>query len=208
MQADTTAQGAQEALQAGDSPLQEVQEALQAANAAQGAQGAQGELQGEHPQSGPTLLTSSLAVNKNISVFASYIRDDIDMATSFNSRTHQFVVFAPTNSAIELLPLKPWQFPAPVDGSDEKEMDRITSSNLLDFIASHVVSGEVPFESLQDRQRGVQLVSTNGKLIKLVNDNGDYYVNAAGSRDWVKVQSVAHADNGVILVIGHSLSVP
>lgn len=169
--------------------------------------------EGEQPQSGPTLLTSSLSIMKDISVFASYVRDNVEISSRFNNKKEQSIVFAPTDEAIESLSLKPWQFPTSVeeDSKSEQEIDEITKSNLNDFITSHIIDGTIPFSSLEGADKGVQFVSKNGKNIKLVNDNGDYYVTAVTDgkdQEWVKVLSTTNADNGAILVIGSSLSLP
>lgn len=168
---------------------------------------------GEQPQHGPTLLTSSLSIMKDITVFASYVRDNVEIASRFNNKREQSIVFAPTDSAIESLSLKPWQFPTSVDdeSNSEKEIDEITKANIDDFITSHVIDGTVPFSSLEGAEKGVQFVSKNGKNIKLVNDNGEYYVTAVTNgkdQQWIKVLSTTNADNGAILVIGTPLSVP
>lgn len=169
--------------------------------------------EGEQPQNGPTLLTSSLSILKDVSVFASYVRDNVEISTRFNNKNVQSIVFAPTDSAIESLKLKPWQFPENVDddSKSEQEVDEITKSNINDFVSSHIVDGTVPFNSLDGAEKGVQLVSQNGKNIKLVNDNGDYYVTAVvdgKDLEWTKVLNTVNADNGAILVIGSTLSVP
>lgn len=166
---------------------------------------------GEEPQKGPTLLVSGINVNTEISVFAGYVRDDIDVASRFNDAKKQTVVFAPTDSGIETLPLKPWQFPTTVDESkSEEEINAIIQSNVDDFIKSHLVDGEVPFEVLNSERSnlGAKLMSENGKVIKLVNDEGDYYVSSGESNEWLKVQKVTNVDNGAILVIDKPLSSP
>lgn len=168
--------------------------------------------EGEEPQKGPTLLTSTISINKDISVFASYVRDNVDVSTRFNSKKLQSIVFAPTDSGIETLPLKPWQFPTAVDETlGEEQVDKIISSNLNDFLFSHVVNGEVPFATLDEVKKGVLFVSENGKSVKLVNDEGEYYVTAVTNgqnQDWMKVSSVTTVDNGAILVIPRPLSLP
>lgn len=168
--------------------------------------------EGEQPQTGPTLLTSSLNIMKDVSVFASYVRDNVEIATRFNNKKEQSIVFAPTDSAVESLSKKPWAFPEDLDEdkNSEQEVDKITQSNIDDFVESHIIDGTVPFASLKG-DKGVQFVSKNGKNIKLVNDNGDYYVTAVvdgKDQEWIKVISTTNADNGAILVIGKPLSVP
>lgn len=168
--------------------------------------------EGEQPQTGPTLLTSSLNIMKDVSVFASYVRDNVDVSSRFNNMKEQSIVFAPTDSAVEALTKKPWAFPIDLneDSNSEQEVDKITQSNIDNFVESHIVDGTVPFASLKG-DKGVQFVSKNGKNIKLVNDNGEYYVTAVvdgKDQDWIKVISTTNADNGAILVIGTPLSVP
>ncbi|KAH3667902.1 hypothetical protein WICMUC_005180 [Wickerhamomyces mucosus] len=167
---------------------------------------------GEEPQKGPTLLTSALYINKDVSLYASYVRDDVDISERFNNRDTQTIVFAPTDSSIETLSLKPWQFPTTVDETkSDAEIEQTISSNVKDFVLSHVVDGEVPFAALGGDKKGIQLISQNGKNIKLVNDEGNYYVTAVVNgqdQEWLKVNVVLNADNGAILVISKPLSVP
>ncbi|CDR39262.1 CYFA0S03e01486g1_1 [Cyberlindnera fabianii] len=166
--------------------------------------------EGEEPQRGPTLLTSGINTNRAISVFAGYVRDDVAVSQLCNDRKKQTVVFAPSDAGIETLNLKPWQFPTPVDDSkSEEEIAATIASNADDFVKSHMIDGTVPFEALDsDNQKGALLETLNGKRIKLVNDDGDYYVNAVdGSNEWLKVESVTNVDNGAILVIDKPLVV-
>ncbi|CCH41511.1 FAS1 domain-containing protein [Wickerhamomyces ciferrii] len=169
--------------------------------------------EGEGPQQGPTLLTSSLSILKDVSVFASYVRDNVDISTRFNNKHDQTIVFAPKDSGIESLGLKPWQFPNSIDEDtkSEQEIDELTQKNINDFIKSHIVDGTVPFNALDDNKKGVQFVTQNGKNIKLVNDEGDYYCTAVTDgkdQEWIKVEKTIDADNGVILLIGTPLSIP
>lgn len=167
---------------------------------------------GEQPQDGPTLLTSTISTHRQISLFASYVRDNIEMSNKFNSKNSLSIVFAPTDLAIQSLDLKPWQFPNPLSSeATEEELDTIISSNTNDFVLSHVIDGEVPFKALTDTKKGVQLVTENNKIVKLVNDNGDYYVAAVNTgfpENWIKVESIVEVDNGVLLIIDQSLSIP
>lgn len=167
---------------------------------------------GEEPQEGPTLLTSSMSVNKEISVFAKYVRDNVEICSRFNDRKRQSIVFAPTDLGISTLPLKPWQFPTTVDETkSEREQDEIIASNLNDFVLSHTIDGELPFNVLKDAKKGVQFISENGGNIKLVNDNGEYYVTAVKNgrdQEWLKVERISTADNGAVLVISKPLSTP
>lgn len=167
---------------------------------------------GEEPRKGPNLLISSISTNKEISVFAKYVRDNVKVSSRFNSKKTQSIVFAPTDSGIFSLPLKPWQYPMAVDETkSEKEKDEIITSNLNDFVLSHTIDGEFAFDVLGDAEKGVQFVSENGKNIKLVNDHGEYYATAVKNghdQEWLKVQNVITADNGAILVISKPLSLP
>jgi hypothetical protein len=168
---------------------------------------------GENPQDGPTLLTSSISTNKLISVFASYVRDNVEISQKFNSKSSQSIVFAPTDLAIEQLTLKPWQFPTPLedDTKSEQEVDKIIAANTNDFVLSHIVDGTVPVSVSGKHQKGVQLTTANGKAIKLVNDDGDYYVAATKSgseEDWIKVEHVINVDNGALLIISKCLTSP
>lgn len=170
--------------------------------------------QGEEPQRGPTLLTSGININSEISVFAGYVRDHVGVSARFNDLKKQTVVFAPTDTALEGLSMKPWQFPTPVDDTQSEEViNAVIAANVEDFIMSHLVDGEVPFEVLNsDRSNlGALLITENGKKVKLVNDQGDYYVSMGSNGkdgEWLKVQRVTMVDNGAILVIDKPLSSP
>lgn len=167
---------------------------------------------GEEPQKGPTLLTSGINVNRDISTFAGYIRDNVAVSQRFNDPNRQTVVFAPSDLALESLQMKPWQFPTPVDDSQtEEEVEAVIQGNVDDFIKSHLVDGEVPFEVLNSERSnlGALLVTENGKKVKLVNDNGEYYVSAkinGKDGEWLRVEKVTTVDNGAILVVGKPLS--
>jgi hypothetical protein len=169
---------------------------------------------GEEPQRGPTLLTSGINVNRDISVFAGYVRDNVAISSRFNNVKKQTVVFAPTDDGIETLSLKPWQYPTPVDDTkSEEEINSVIESNVQDFIESHLVDGEVPFEVLNSEKSnlGALLITENGRKVKLVNDDGEYYVSAefnGKDGEWLKVQTVTTVDNGAILIINKPLSFP
>ncbi|ANB12322.1 hypothetical protein AWJ20_572 [Sugiyamaella lignohabitans] len=184
---------------------------------------------GESPQAGPTLLRTQLAVNRDISIFASYVRDFASLEARFNDNSEFSLVLAPSNAAISSLSSKPWEFPTPVSNdhnTPEEEKDRIARHNVMSFIAHHlnlVRSGDENDATSKDR-----ILSTDDDEFHLLAESGDdlivkrqsvespddkVFTVTIGSSDQespivVNVTQVKQVDNGAIWVLDGSLSRP
>ncbi|CAK7901445.1 hypothetical protein CAAN1_06S04170 [[Candida] anglica] len=152
------------------------------------------------------LLQTALAQNKDISIFANYIRDQKKIALATDDLQDFLVVVAPTDHAIShnLGGLKPWEFPLPVDGANE---DENIASNLSSFVQSHIIptNGEVkdwPVFLNSNEDLELTTHSFNKNSVQFSRINGETFVNSN------KVLDTIFVDNGIILVISDSLVKP
>lgn len=115
---------------------------------------------GEAPKSGPTLLRTALTMHPEVYNFASYVRDSSLFAGRFNEEDSYSIIFAPTDSALNNLDRKPWEFPSPVTGANEEEDEKVIRANVANFVDSHV-----SFE--KSLTPGNHVTSRNGVVITL-----------------------------------------
>lgn len=166
---------------------------------------------------GVPLLQSALPQVKEISIFAGYIRDQVDVAKLTNQLDTPLIIIAPSNFAIskKLSGLKPWEFPEDVEKDETK-----AESNLTNFVKSHIIKEKSSsleqwdkfFESTEVISKYVETLNKNivsinreeGKtsIVSLRLDNDGIYTFGYEVLDMVRV------DNGFILVINDSLIVP
>lgn len=162
---------------------------------------------GEAPQGGPTLLRTKLAVNRDASIFASYVRDFTSIEDRLDSTSSVSLILAPTDDAVSALPTKPWEFPNSVPKGDEKAADKAIRSNVKSFILSHLYLGNI-----EDGAGTFGFESANGLRITVVRDDNDKLTvstrTSAGKEIKANVVSVTEADNGKIWLLDSSLVRP
>lgn len=154
-----------------------------------------GEDGGEGPQKGPPLLRTSLAVDRELSIFAGYVRNFASLEKWFDSKTTYTVVLAPTDRAVTSLPRKPWQFPRPITSTTpEDQQDSIARDNIQSFVEHHLHMGPLPTDSAQ-----YMLEMQSGDV---VNVNGD---DVSIEDRHVHVSRRVKVSNGEIWVLDQSL---
>lgn len=160
---------------------------------------------GEAPKGGPTLLRTALTVHPEIYNFVSYIRDSDLFAGRFNNENDYSIVFAPTDTALNQLDKKPWEFPVTVDGTTEKANEKIIRYNIANFISSHV-SRESKLTV------GTHVKSFNGVVITLAESKDKKQAVLAIDHEGRSIVAdvVAHymTGNGEIYVIDNCLIKP
>ncbi|KAH3681366.1 hypothetical protein WICPIJ_007673 [Wickerhamomyces pijperi] len=175
-------------------------------------------LTGEHPQTGPTLLTTLLTQHQSISHYSYMIRDNIPLSRQFDDIDSSYIVLAPSDSAIESLSKLPWYYPVVVDQDTmtESETERIKKENVNDFIGKHIIAVKnkkqlVSFDALVcSTVDGLRV-----KISKNEETSGKYTVTAfngeTGEEDvkyQVGVNAVWRCENGVVLELDGALSLP
>lgn len=172
--------------------------------------------------SDPICLDSRIPSMNEISIFGSYLRDDITMSRIIEDPLEDVIIFAPSDSAIESLPLKPWQFPADVSdiesgAEDEEAVDKLVSSNIRHFVNSHIATGtSIDKARSMKKCMGSSVVlrsfafegDENSGDIMLKKKRGKYYVASSLDKKFQKVKRVERAQNGLILVIDATLISP
>ncbi|ODQ65096.1 hypothetical protein NADFUDRAFT_83179 [Nadsonia fulvescens var. elongata DSM 6958] len=163
---------------------------------------------GEQPQTGPTLLRSALVLNADISVFASYLRDDEQLSYRLNDDKGYTLILAPCNDALSQLSAKPWEFPVPiVDTMTELEKDTIARKNIDSFISSHLSRTKIEAGSLIDNGDQISEVSVplvNGDVVKVWSHSNIVYVkDSAGTT--LQVSKIQKASNGEIWILPECL---
>lgn len=161
-------------------------------------------------------LHDSLTQLSEISIFSSYMRDDVDLyqkcdqdvaKADLTDQKEYLLVFAPSDDAIEKLSAKPWEWPEGIT-DDNNARDETSHSNVMHFIESHVVATDLFHGIKQLQLNGAEMHSLNGQLIKLANKEGEYFVSVKGCCKPFKVEKVQIVSNGAILIVDHALDWP
>jgi len=89
-------------------------------------------------------ISDILGSQRVINIFAGFTRDILQISTRLESSTQNTTVLAPTNSAIQALPRKPWEDPRDYDALgaqayDGKDGEDRAHKNLRRFVESHIV---------------------------------------------------------------------
>ncbi|SCU93101.1 LADA_0G01332g1_1 [Lachancea dasiensis] len=167
----------------------------------------------------PICLDSRIPSVSEVSIFASYLRDDLTISQLLSNPLENVIVFAPSDIAIESLPMKPWQFPADIDelesgAAKEEEIDKAVSENTLHFAKSHIATGASieRARAMKDCVHNFLVLRSfafegdeNSGDIMLKKKKGQFYVASSTDKKFQKVQRVEHAQNGIVFVIGRSL---
>lgn len=164
---------------------------------------------GSEKEVGAPLLQSTLAQVKDISIFAGYVRDQIDVAQLTEQINLPLIIIAPSDKAISkgLGGLKPWEFPRNVE--DEEANAEL---NLASFVRAHVVKGTPDQLSswsdlLSSRKSLLHHEQTlESQEIEIERANGEIFVLGNGKK--IKVIRSVRVDNGFLLVVDGSLVVP
>lgn len=96
------------------------------------------------PPNNDVILSDILGSQRVINIFAGFTRDIVAISTRLESSSQNTTVLAPTNSAIQALPRKPWEDPRDYDALgaqayDGKDGEDRAHKNLRRFVESHVV---------------------------------------------------------------------
>lgn len=169
----------------------------------------------------PVSLDSTLPLVKEIELFASYSRNDVELSDLFNDANQDIIIIAPTNNAISQLSLKPWQFPIDIKHLEEKhsseqEVDVAIQDNIVRFVRSHVVSYNDNETSYKKLKPGLTLlrslanneVSNEGDILLKKDEDGLYYIASIKDEKFHLVERIENSSNGVILVIDSCLVWP
>jgi hypothetical protein len=165
--------------------------------------------EGSEEEEGTPLLQSTLAQVKDISIFAGYVRDQVDVAQLTGLIKLPLIIIAPADEAIsrKLGGLKPWEFPRNVE-DDETNAEL----NLASFVRAHVVKGtQAQLSSwgdlLSSRDNLLQHEQTlESQDIEIKRENGETFVLGNGKK--IKVLRSVRVNNGFLLVVDGSLVVP
>ncbi|EEP76719.1 conserved hypothetical protein [Uncinocarpus reesii 1704] len=93
-------------------------------------------------------ISDILSKTREINIFASLTREFEYLSDRFEDKTQSLIVLAPTNTAIEGLPHKPWESTSDyVDfGSNEayagRKGEERAANNLRRFVEAHVISSD------------------------------------------------------------------
>ncbi|CAH2354791.1 FAS1 domain-containing protein [[Candida] railenensis] len=172
----------------------------------------------DQPNVGGSLLQSALPLERDISIFAGYIRDQVPVAQLTGQLDNPLLIIAPTDNAIskKLNGLKPWEFP-----KDVEEDEAAAEENLSNFVESHIIKESASssleqwdefFKSQENLDRN--MASLNGKVVSIVREAGETYVlSLKADKEGIsakgnKVDKLVRVENGFILVINDSLVVP
>ncbi|SCV01711.1 LAME_0G18008g1_1 [Lachancea meyersii CBS 8951] len=169
----------------------------------------------------PICLDSRLASMNEISIFTSYLRDDVILSRIMCDPLENVIVFAPSDRAVESLPKKPWQFPTDVEAleaqkSDEETIDRAVNSNIQHFVQSHIATSASirRAQDMKDCMHDMVVLRSfafegddNSGDIMLMKQKGEYYVAHANSVDegFQKVHAMEQAQNGIVFTIWRPL---
>ncbi|KAI5961992.1 hypothetical protein KGF57_001532 [Candida theae] len=160
------------------------------------------------------LLQSILPQLKSVSIFAGYIRDNVDLNSRTESLDSNMLIVCPTDDAIEnkLSNLKPWEFPTSLeDGSTEQEQDKILQSNLQNYLDGHVVTDFQDKIHIEDGDEKIVISKlNNGELLEIKQDapSQSFSVRVPKQKNWISVTTVRQVENGFVFVIDDSLVKP
>ena len=173
----------------------------------------------------PLSLESKLSLVKDIQIFASYVRNDVETYNKICDPNEDLIIIAPTDRAVSQLSLKPWQFPNNIGklesmGSTEEELDTAIQENISNFVRSHIViynddknsykkiSPEctlVQSISFTENERGTSQLSGD---ILLKKEGDAYYVASTRDEKFHIIESIENGSNGIILTVDLSLVWP
>ncbi|KAK3675695.1 hypothetical protein LTR78_004336 [Recurvomyces mirabilis] len=96
------------------------------------------------PPQGDIILSDVLGTQRTINIFAGFTRDITTLSTRLDTSLLNTTVLAPSNSAIQNLPRKPWESPADYDKIGAKAYGGNDGSaraqeNLKKFCEAHIV---------------------------------------------------------------------
>lgn len=157
-------------------------------------------------------LATALDQEQNISIFASYIRDLVDLyqmcgsTDEFNinaadTSNNMLLVFAPSNSAMLALSKKPWQFPNTPSSDDEQ----VTKENIRHFVEAHLA--KVSSKNF-DADKTVKLSSLNGNTIYFRNGESGFQYKLERQQQWMNIDKIDILDNGALFTVSQALSSP
>ncbi|CCC69515.1 hypothetical protein NCAS_0C05250 [Naumovozyma castellii] len=165
----------------------------------------------------PVSLDSQLPLLKEIEIFSSYLRNDVDTYDKLRDPNENLIILAPTNSAIIELSLKPWEFPNDIDaleskGASEMELDNAIDANINKFVRSHIVSYDDNKDDITGSGSIVllrSLAAPSGIKDVLLKRNADsYYVASVKDEVYHRVNRIINGENGVVLIIDSCLEWP
>ncbi|KAL1976513.1 hypothetical protein VTN31DRAFT_2795 [Thermomyces dupontii] len=129
-------------------------------------------------------VSDILAKTRQVSIFASVVRDFASIADRLSDQQRNTTVLAPLNLAVQALPQKPWEDPADYarygaeqayQGSDGKERAR---RNLQRFVEAHLVPVNPWDEGLEIETVGGGKVSWSREGEKIVIKPGNIEVDS------------------------------
>lgn len=96
------------------------------------------------PPNNDVILSDILGTNRIINIFAGFTRDIEQITARLESSSQNTTVLAPTNSAIQALPRKPWEDPRDYDALgaqayEGKDGEDRAHKNLRRFVEAHIV---------------------------------------------------------------------
>ncbi|KAK9238797.1 hypothetical protein V1525DRAFT_374083 [Lipomyces kononenkoae] len=86
------------------------------------------------------LMTDALGVDREISIFASLVRQVEGLMWRLQDRSQNTLVLAPNNEAMQKLKRKPWEGEETAEHSDPIDEERRAMENIARFVLSHVVN--------------------------------------------------------------------
>ncbi|KAK9483805.1 hypothetical protein V1527DRAFT_444792 [Lipomyces starkeyi] len=86
------------------------------------------------------LMTDALGIDREISIFASLVRQVEGLMWRLQDRSEDTLVLAPTNEAMQALKRKPWEDEETTEHSDPIDEERRAMENIARFVLSHVVN--------------------------------------------------------------------
>ncbi|KAK9362060.1 hypothetical protein V1504DRAFT_449414 [Lipomyces starkeyi] len=86
------------------------------------------------------LMTDALGIDREISIFASLVRQVEGLMWRLQDRSEDTLVLAPTNEAMRALKRKPWEDEETTEHSDPIDEERRAMENIARFVLSHVVN--------------------------------------------------------------------
>ncbi|KAK9350942.1 hypothetical protein V1505DRAFT_373570 [Lipomyces doorenjongii] len=86
------------------------------------------------------LMTDALGIDREISIFASLVRQIEGLMLRLQDRSKDTLVLAPTNEAMQALKRKPWEDEETIQHSDPIDEERRAMENIARFVLSHIVN--------------------------------------------------------------------
>ncbi len=167
---------------------------------------------GEDPRTGTTLLQTSLVLERGISVFSSYLRNNVQLSARCNDDSFMTTIFAPSNKALSTLSSKPWEFPQEIDTSYPENADKIAQANIEDFIQNHIAFSGLDLLPLKNNEvKSITIRTEDNHQIEVCLIDGQLFITPTGLKKPAKpitVSNIREAGNGIILVIDGTLSWP